>query len=327
MGTLLEVEVEVESPDQEQAWQAIESAFSQVKTIENRLSTWKLDSELSRFNALQAGQKFVPSAELSADFEALTLESKEAESFFSPYLGPLVRSWGLRSGGRIPSAQEIARALQASRADSMEITPAYWMKRNSSAGIEEGGFGKGLALDRVRAQLQGLGVREFRMNFGGQVLMEGTRVHPIAISDPTDRAQVLLQFDLKSGSVSTSGNSEHGLKVKKGTKTRSVGHLLNPKTGAPARDVGSVTAIAETGLRAEILSKLFVLGPKKGLKWANEHARAVLFLSRDVNRKPGGADTFTARMSCAFPPVHPVSNFQVNLIRECPGDFLKKEKS
>jgi thiamine biosynthesis lipoprotein len=322
MGTPLDVELETQSTPPDQAWNAIEQVFSRIRQIEARLSTWKPDSELSRFNSKPVGEKFEPSLELRTELDEVIKESKDTEAFFSPFLAPLVRAWGLRTGGRLPSVNEQNRALRASQKDAIQITPSSWVKMNAEAGIEEGGFGKGLALDQARGELRTQGFQEFRLNFGGQVLLEGNKPQPIVISDPTDRSQAVLQFELKSGSVSTSGNSEHGLRVKSGSRTLLLGHILDPKSGAPARDVGSVTAIEKTGLRAEILSKGFVLGPKKGLKWANDHARAILFLSRDR----GSRAQFTARMSCAFPEVQPLNHFKIKIIRNCPGEHLKKEK-
>jgi thiamine biosynthesis lipoprotein len=54
-----------------------------------------------------------------------------------------------------------------------------------------------------------------------------------------------------------------------------IGHLLDPRTGRPAPDFGSATAVAESGLVADILSTaFFVIGPREGLA-----------LSRKLNRE------------------------------------------
>ena len=47
---------------------------------------------------------------------------------------------------------------------------------------------------------------------------------------------------------------------------RRVGHLLDPRSGEPAPDFGSVTVVAPDGLTADVLSTaFFVLGPERGM--------------------------------------------------------------
>jgi thiamine biosynthesis lipoprotein len=47
---------------------------------------------------------------------------------------------------------------------------------------------------------------------------------------------------------------------------RRVGHLLDPRTGEPAPDFGSVTVVAPSAFVADVLSTaFFVLGPEQGL--------------------------------------------------------------
>ena len=72
----------------------------------------------------------------------------------------------------------------------------------------------------------------------------------------------MITLSLADTSVSTSGNSERGRRV----GGRRIGHLLDPRSGRPARDFGSVTVIAPSALAADILSTaFFVLGPEEGL--------------------------------------------------------------
>jgi thiamine biosynthesis lipoprotein ApbE len=84
----------------------------------------------------------------------------------------------------------------------------------------------------------------------------------VSVADPANRGRAAASLSLTDASLSTSGNSERGLTV----RGRRVGHLLNPRTGRPATDFGSATAIAPSGLVADILSTaFFVLGPEQGL--------------------------------------------------------------
>ncbi|HUP42846.1 MAG TPA: FAD:protein FMN transferase, partial [Thermoanaerobaculia bacterium] len=164
--------------------------------------------------------------------------------------------------------------------------------------IEEGGFGKGAALDAALAAAAAVPeVEQAWIDLGGQVAFyqgrstrvgrwrpsptlrvgEGTRERgviqwtEVLIAHPADRNRPLVALALDpalGGSVATSGNSERGITV--GGERRS--HLLDPRTGEPAPDFGSLTVWAPTALRADCLSTgLYVLGPEAALAWAAEH--------------------------------------------------------
>jgi thiamine biosynthesis lipoprotein len=71
---------------------------------------------------------------------------------------------------------------------------------------------------------------------------------------------------MTTGSLATSGNSERGIVV----LGQHLGHLLDPSTGRPAPDFGSLTVLAPTGLAADALSTgLYAMGPLKALEWCS----------------------------------------------------------
>jgi thiamine biosynthesis lipoprotein len=89
----------------------------------------------------------------------------------------------------------------------------------------------------------------------------------VAIARPERRDRPALTLELRSGSLSTSSSSEQP------------GHILDPRTRMPVEFNGSVIAWHERGLVADILSTaLFVMGPEKGLVWANARGLAACFL-------------------------------------------------
>jgi thiamine biosynthesis lipoprotein len=135
------------------------------------------------------------------------------------------------------------------------------MRLSADAGIDEGAWGKGYALDRAASALRRCGVSEALLDLGGQVTAVGRAT--VAVADPRDRLRPAVTFSIEDESVSTSGNSERGRTV----AGRRIGHLIDPRTGKPAPDFGSATAVAPSGLSADVLSTaFFVLGPRKGLE-------------------------------------------------------------
>jgi thiamine biosynthesis lipoprotein len=77
----------------------------------------------------------------------------------------------------------------------------------------------------------------------------------------------VFTLELTSGSLSTTSNSEQP------------GHVLDPRTALPVEFPGSVVAWHERGLVADILTTaLFVMGPERGITWAESRGFAACFL-------------------------------------------------
>jgi len=90
----------------------------------------------------------------------------------------------------------------------------------------------------------------------------------VPVADPRRRDRPVVALLLDGGSVSTSGNSEQGIVV----EGERLGHILDPRTGRPAPDFGSMTVWAADPLTADCLSTgLYVMGPEAALAWAADH--------------------------------------------------------
>jgi len=264
MGTRLNVEAEGPSPELLRT--ATEAAFRETERIEAACSTWRSDSSWNHLNQARG-------AEVPLDREWLQLLStvltwtRQTDGAFDPVLGALLKAWGTRTGGRTPSADELARARAASGAALLSLDVQRGVARlgHPDAALDEGGFLKGYALDRMARLLTAGGVHDALLDFGGQLLVLG-RPRPVTLSAPDDRHRPTFGFVLSPGSLSSSGTSEHGR------------HIVDPHTGLRSPAWGSVSVVAPDGLTADILSTaLFVLGPERGLAWADAHEVAAVF--------------------------------------------------
>ena len=264
MGTYLSLSVEAET--RELALAASEAAARAVEAAERRLSTWSRDSELARLNAAPVGVEVTLSPELERDLTLAARWFAATQGAFDPALGGWVRAWDLRGAGRVASRDEIEAARVPGGYAALELRPGIAIRRHTGLIVEEGGFGKGVALDDALAAARASGATRARVDLGGQLAVIG-RAERVVLAHPRHRDRPVLELELPSGSLATSGNAERGL-VADGV---SIGHLLDPRTGAPARDFGSLSVWCSSAADADCLSKLFVLGPEGALRWAAEH--------------------------------------------------------
>lgn len=250
MGTVCEVEVG-ESVDAEND---IARAFGEAERVERLLSTWREDSELSRLNR---GDEPAPSTELRALLDLALRWRDRTGGAFEPRVRPLIDVWRTRDEGALPDRTAIDAALRAIR--------------SGSAPFEEGGFGKGYALDRM---LGSIDARHAVINFGGQLAVRGAVT--VTIADPERRDVPVVSFTLRDASLSTSSGSEKTFVV----AGHRFSHLIDPRTGQALPPRGSVSVIAADALSADILSTaLYVMGERDGLRWAGANGVAAAFIN------------------------------------------------
>jgi thiamine biosynthesis lipoprotein len=266
MGTTLDLVVRMKYRDE--ALAASESALAEIRRVESLLTTWKPGGELWRVDEAAPGKPVAVSSELAELLRTEFAWVPRTQGAFDPTVLPLVRAWDLRGKGRIPAPAALAAARKASGVGHFRIDASgHSVTRLApDAGIDEGAWGKGYALELAGRVLGKAGVAGAVLDLGGQVLAVGSdaneRPWRVPVADPRDRQKTVVELGLANLSASTSGNSERSRVVDE----RRIGHILDPRTGEPAADFGSVTVVAPSALVADILSTaFFVLGPEKGL--------------------------------------------------------------
>lgn len=154
----------------------------------------------------------------------------------------------------------------------------------------------GYTVDRIATRLRELGVASYLVDVTGELKALGKKPDGqpwrIAIEAPRDDqrvAQRILQLD--GYGISTSGDyrnyfEENGVRYS---------HTLDPQTGAPIRHkLAAVTVADPSTLRADGLSTvLMVMGPERGLAYAEQAGIAAFFVIRD-------GEGFATRTSAAF---------------------------
>lgn len=288
MGTILEIDAVGCGAASTEA--AVGAAFAAVADVEARLSNWRADSELSCVNASLGGAPLPLSPETFASLAAAFDLARETGGTFDPTVGALTETLGLTGKAPDPARTPVARGRigwQRCRLDAGRRTIASPVHTV----IDSGAFGKGEALDKAVAALRRGGAVAARLNFGGQISVFGTaatagrRFAEVGLAAPKAYGGEVARFLVSDGSISTSGDAEKP------------GHLIDPRTGRAAAFHGSVTVVAETGLRADALSTaLFVMGPGHGIAFADERGIAALYVLSSGER-------YQFRASRAFPRI------------------------
>jgi FAD:protein FMN transferase len=141
--------------------------------IDRAASTWRDDSDATRFNRAAAGEWVTVSADLLAIVETAREIHDQSEGAFDVTVGPLVRLWG--GGAREPSTAAIAAArggvgmrLVESRSATATAGAAL-RKTRDGAEIDLSGIAPGYAVDCIGARLLELGSSAHLVELGGEV--------------------------------------------------------------------------------------------------------------------------------------------------------------
>ena len=263
------VSIRVYRGDAERIDQAVEAAFEEMARLDDLLSAWKPDSDISRIN-LSAGEGAVPVDPRTWDaVSRIRSLSELTQGAFDMTIGAVTRLWDFSSPETAPpDSAAISRALPLVNPrqillDSLNHTIGL---RHRGARLDPGGAAKGYIVDRAVEVLREHGVEAAVIDAGGDIGLLGWKTDgepwKIGIRDPGDPNATIEIIEVDSGAVATSGNYERFF-IRDQIRYH---HILDPKTGRPVPRVISVTVLAPTALEADILSTaVFVLGPREGL--------------------------------------------------------------
>lgn len=131
------------------------------------------------------------------------------------------------------------------------------------------------------------------IDLGGQIAVGGGSSWTVALSHPRRRDLEVARLVMESGSLATSGGSEHDVVV----DGQRLGHIVDPRTGETVVSDVSVVVWHSEALVADILSTaLYVMGPREGFEWAQQRGIAAAFL----NPENGEGEAVGIRATTSF---------------------------
>lgn len=263
MGTVFEVVAYSNAPERTSA--AIDRALDEVVRLDNLMSNYKPESDLSRMNREAHFHTIKIPADLYRVIEIALDYSRLSEGEFDVSVAPVVDLWkAALAGGAMPTAAQQAQAASCVGYQKIElIAPDQIQFHSGCLRIDLGAIGKGYAVDRVVAILASQGVERAYIDAGGSTIYglgspSDAGGWPVHLRDPSNRLDP--QVHLLDNSVSTSEQSAAS------TLTGDApGHIVTPESGKPLRTPYAVSVIAKTATDSDALSTtLLLLGPEKG---------------------------------------------------------------
>jgi FAD:protein FMN transferase len=266
MGTAIRVELWHDDLARGEA--ALDAVMLEMHRIDRAMSPFKATSELSRLNR-EASRSPVPVSKEMFDLIERSIEFSElSEGAFDITFASVGCLFDYRIGIR-PTADKIATALPGIgyrhiRLDHRRRSIQF---AHDKVQIDLGGIAKGHAVDSCVALLKARGVREALVMAGGDSRVLGDkrgRPWVIGIQDPRHENAMVARIPLVDAAISTSGDYERFFEAD-GVRYH---HILDPKTGASATGVCSVTIIGPDATTTEGISKsVFIKGPQRGIRF------------------------------------------------------------
>jgi FAD:protein FMN transferase len=305
MGTTYHITV---IADSDQTTKGLKEKIDQkLETINQSMSTYRSDSQISRFNALnKADEKFV----ISEDFLEVLLVARTVyqltDGAWDGTVNPLVSLWGFMSEKlptKIPDKNEIHRILPHIGFDKIIIsTKGYIQKKDPDITLDLASIAKGHGVDRVSELLLNNGFKNFIVEIGGEVYASGNNMEKIpwrvGINTPDKNASfdtVYKVITLTDMAMATSGDYRNLMEI----DGQHYSHIIDPRTGYPVQNhVVSATIIAQTCTFADgLATAVMAMGPEKSLDLINRLKNVEGLI---IVRNPDG--TFTDHYSHALTP-------------------------
>ena len=288
-GTEYHIKV-VLTDDPEQLDTLATGITSVLESVDASMSTWREDSELSRFNETDdQTQWFEVSAPLHEVLTVAHEVSEFSDGAFDITVGPVVNLWGFGPEARpeqVPEAALLQQRLAAVGYEKLEFRaePPAIKVVGSRQYLDLSAIAKGYAVDAVSEFLSDSGVEAHLVEIGGEVRVSGRKpgdeAWRLAIEEPVEgRREVNRVVALDRQAMATSGDYRNYYE----SAGQRFSHTIDPENGMPiSHNLASVTVITDTTMRADALATAFnVMGYEKARELAIRENVAVYFIIRE----------------------------------------------
>ncbi|WP_299803820.1 FAD:protein FMN transferase [uncultured Shewanella sp.] len=272
-----------------------------LEKVNDQMSTYRPNSELSKFNQMTRSDK----VEVSADTAKVIAEGlalyKITDGALDITLGPLVNLWGFgpdKKPTQIPSQQAIDAAMERTGIEAIEVDGNRISKQDPDIYVDLSSIAKGFGVDKIAALLDKYQPTGYLVEIGGEISLRGTKADGslwrIAIEQPGDSGGAIQQvISPKNMAMATSGDYRNYYEE----DGKRFSHLIDPRTGYPIHHrLASVTVLHEESMIADgYATAMMVLGTQASLELAKREHLAIMLIEKQD-------DGFKVFYSEAFKP-------------------------
>jgi len=276
MATIFEIFIIGE--DEEYAAQAANSAFNELDRLEEELSFFLKNSDISRINNLSQNGILTIGPDT---FECLVHCMKlfqQTKGAFDISMRPLFELWKRYDYPMSqPDEDEISQFMREIGLPWLQIIDDTHQVQlmNKSIQVDLGGFGKGYAIDVLKIHLDDWEIESGLIHSGRSTVSSVGKNQesvkwPLSISDPNDSENILKTIDFADGALSGSG-------LKKGQ------HIIDPRLGKPVDNKLAAWAFASCAGEADALSTAFmVMTFEEIANYCNKYTVSGLTIENDI---------------------------------------------
>jgi len=263
MGT--PVAITIVAPNADETKKALSLAFIEIRRIEDLMSIYKEDSEVSILNRDAFCGDASP--ELIHVIKTAGYYSELSKGAFDITVLPILDLWQEKANeGIFPTDAEISRSLELVNYRNIVVEDRGLRFKKGGMRLTLAGIAKGYAVDIAIEALRREGIRHALVNAGGDIRALGEKARGIpwriAVRDPKDKRRSASIVKLCGEAIATSGSYERHI-----GREMKVSHIINSRTGQPAQWLQSTTIITKNAIDADALSTVvFSLGVDKGME-------------------------------------------------------------
>jgi len=249
-----------------------------LEKINQKMSTYQIDSEISRFNRYQKTNWFNVSKEFAFVVAYAQKISRLTDGAFDITVLPLVNLWGFgaKKQDSFPPDEKISAILADIGYSHLDVRqqPAALKKNHLSLTVDLSAIAKGYAVDAISRYLDQQGFNSHLIEIGGEIKAQGKNANnknwKIAIEEPSgntslNRKKANRIVALTNMAIATSGDYRNYF-VKDGIR---YSHTIDPKTGRPiTHQLASVTILNKSCMIADAYATaVMVMGGELGKKF------------------------------------------------------------
>ncbi len=281
MGTTYNIKVVGENLDSGKLQQGIDE---KLKQLNQEMSTYIADSELSKFNRSTSLEPVKVSTGLARVVKEAMRLGELSNGALDVTVGPLVNLWGFGPEYRpetVPSDELLSTTKASIGLDKLTFENGLLAKKIPGLYVDLSTIAKGYGVDLIAEFIETHGINNYLVEIGGEMRLKGFKhtgeLWHVAIEKPLSTERAVHQIIVpKDNAVATSGD----YRIYFEADGQRFSHIIDPKTGKPINHkLVSVTVIHPSSMTADGLSTaMMVMGEEKALAFAEKNDLAVYII-------------------------------------------------